>query len=61
MKKKYEVQVDITFGVSVYIEAESEEQAMRFAESKVSDDPMFYIKNGWHVGQIAICANEENV
>ena len=58
---KFDVQVDVTFGVSVEIEAENEEQAMALAEKKIEAEPMFYARNGWHVGQVAICANEENV
>jgi hypothetical protein len=58
--KKYSVQVDIVMSASIEVEAESEEQALRLAEKKAKNEPLFFIKKGWYVGSKAICANEEN-
>jgi allophanate hydrolase subunit 2 len=61
MKKKYNVSVDITFNANVEVEADSEEMAMRLAEQKVYNEPMYYVRNGYPIGQIAVCADEEDV
>ena len=57
--KKYCVQIDITFGANVYVEADSEEEAMNIASEKVSNEPMFHARQGWFVGENAVCVNEE--
>ena len=56
--KKYDVQVDLTFSVSVEVEAESKEMAKRLAEIEVTREPTYYKGHGWFVGAIAVCTDE---
>jgi hypothetical protein len=44
--KKYRVFVDVTYSVSIDVEAESDDQAQEYAEEKVGNDPYFWIKRG---------------
>ena len=46
MKKTFQVYVDITYSVSVNIEAETEEEAMSMAEEKVGKDPRYWTQSG---------------
>lgn len=44
--KEYIVYVDITYSVSVRVNAEKEEDVMGLAEERVGRDPYFWIRNG---------------
>ena len=60
-KKAYVVDMDITVSKRVYVEAESEEEAMRLAKEEVDSDPYHYAWNcDAYVSSQAIDANEDN-
>ncbi len=44
--KKYRVFVDITYSVSIDVEAENDAQAQEYAEEKVGNDPLFWTRRG---------------
>lgn len=46
MKKVYKVEADVTYSVSVYIEAENEDEASALAEEKIGKDPLYYVQSG---------------
>lgn len=43
--KEYAVYFDITVSSTVYVEAESEEEAKKIASKKVANDPYYYAYN----------------
>lgn len=45
MRNGFKVDVDITYSVSVYVEAENEEEAKSLAEEKVCKCPSAWLKN----------------
>ncbi len=49
MEKTYCVSVDITVAKNIYVEAESEGQAMDIATSMVDEDPDVYARRYSHV------------
>lgn len=50
--KKYRVFVDITYSVSIDIEADSDAQAQDLAEEKVGNDPLFWTRTGGAIADI---------
>lgn len=46
MKKGFKVEVDITYSVSLYVEATDREEARALAEDKVGKDPRYWIQSG---------------
>lgn len=46
MKKGFKVEVDITYSVSLYIEANDKEEARVLAEDKVGKDPRYWVQSG---------------
>ena len=59
-KKRYAVDMDITVSNRVYVEAESEEEAMRLAKKEVDSDPYHYAWNcDAYVSSKVIDANED--
>lgn len=52
MKKAYYVDVDVTYSVRTYIEAESEEEAKSLAEERVGKDPLYWIRSNGAVANI---------
>ena len=57
---KWNVQADVTFGCSIEVDAENEEQALKLAEEEIDKDPRYHIRNGWHVTTSAVEANIED-
>ena len=58
--KNYCVSVDITMSKSIYVEAESEEQARDMANEMVCNNPYEYANNFSHyVTHEVVCAEEE--
>lgn len=57
MKKTYKVQIDVTMGGNIYIEAETEEEAQRKVMDKnfISSD----LKNFWLVGSDIVEIEED--
>lgn len=43
---KFEVEIDLTYSVSVCVEADNEEEARRIAEDKIGRDPLYYASKG---------------
>ena len=56
---KWNVSLDVTFGCSIEVDAENEEQALKLAEKEIDKDPRYYIRNGWHVKTSAVEADKE--
>ena len=46
MKKAFQVEVDVTYSVSLYIEAENESEAKAIAEDRVGRDPRYWTQSG---------------
>lgn len=59
MKKGYNVEVDITYSVSVFVEAENEYEAKELAEEKVGKDVRYWTQSGVIANINAYDVNEE--
>lgn len=59
MKKGFKVEVDITYSVSLYVEATDREEARALAEDKVGKDPRYWIQSGAIANINAYDVNED--
>lgn len=49
MKKEFRVEMDVTMGLTMYIQAESEEDAKKKVMERITMDTLYHLKNGWFV------------
>lgn len=57
--KTYNLNIDLTVGIALTVEAENEQEAIRIARTKVRNLPQYYAGKGWYVDDDVVEIEEE--